>query len=215
MKIHFVLICEGSSDAPLVSQLEEVCVICGAEEASGIAPEWERLGTRVSKRVQDRLAAALALEPDANLIFVHRDSDSRDPASRRAEIADAAAALGIAPPVVAVVPVQETEAWLLLDEAAIRQVAENPRGRVALGLPTPSVVERIARPKERLAEVLVAASELSGERLKKFRKKFDAHRRTLLQRLDRNGPVSAVPAWKRMVAETGAVIRGMSADAES
>lgn len=207
MKVRFVLICEGSSDSALVSHLEAICVEHGAEEASGIAPEWERLGEKVSKRVEDRLAWIPVLEPDANLIFVHRDSDSRESAHRHAEIATAAEASGIHVPVVAVVPVQETEAWLLLDESAIRDVAGNPYGKEPLGLPTSASVERIANPKERLAQALITASERSGRKLEKFKKDFPKHRFLLLQRLDRTGPVSDVLAWQKMLEDAADALK--------
>src|SRR5690606_40429727 len=53
-------------------------------------------------------------------LFVHRDADARDPTERLTEI-DQAFKLIKSPPYVRVVPVQETEAWLLVDESAIRE----------------------------------------------------------------------------------------------
>jgi hypothetical protein len=38
-------------------------------------------------------------------------------------------------PVVCVVPVRMMEAWLLIDEMAIRRVAGNPNGRIPIELP--------------------------------------------------------------------------------
>lgn len=49
--------------------------------------------------------------------------------------------------VVPVIPGRMTEAWLRLDEAAIRRVAGNPNGRTKLGLPKLHEVESVADPK--------------------------------------------------------------------
>jgi hypothetical protein len=65
-------------------------------------------------------------------------------------------------------------------------------------LPHPQEVEEVAKPKERLKEVLVIASELSGRRLAKFRKEFSNHRRLLLQRMTSHGALSGVQSWLRL-----------------
>jgi hypothetical protein len=69
-----------------------------------------------------------------------------------------------------------TEAWLLLDETAIRRAAGNPRGQIALNLPNGAAVERLADPKEALSEALRSASELTGRRLKMLRVAERRHR---------------------------------------
>lgn len=63
-----------------------------------------------------------------------------------------------------------TEAWLLIDEQAIRQAADNPNGSVRLKLPTVLTLELLPDPKELLNELLVEASEKTGRRLEKFRR---------------------------------------------
>jgi hypothetical protein len=92
-----------------------------------------------------------------------------------------------------------TEAWLLLDEQAIRQVAGNPNGRANLGLPTFREIERVADPKARLRECLLAASDATGRRRDMVRNRFPEHRRQLLQRLDPNGPVASLKAWQALL----------------
>src|SRR4028119_872308 len=130
VEIYFLFIGEGSSDEALVPHLEDICIRAGADEVSGVAPDFARLGRKVGHDVASKLEAALLLEPTANLLFVHRDADSRDPEPRREEIERAIERHAIQVSHVCVVPVQELEAWLLLDEAEIRRVAENPNGRV-------------------------------------------------------------------------------------
>ena len=197
MRIQFVLIAEGSSDSGMIHHIELLCIHAGADEASGTAPEFSRL-SGIGTSLRDKLQAAMQLEPSANLFLLHRDADSRDSGPRHDEINDAIQANNLRTPCVAVVPVQETEAWLLLDEEAIRRVAANPKGQVPLNLPSPSSVERLANPKERLQQALVDASELTGRRLKSFKARFNTQRRTLLEQLEVGGPLERVPAWTRL-----------------
>ena len=68
------------------------------------------------------------------------------------------------------------EAWMLIDENAIRIAAGNPNGTVALRLPRLQEIENLAEPKNLLHELLRNASELTGRRLKKFSASANAHR---------------------------------------
>lgn len=201
MRVHFVLVGEGTTDDGLVPHLENLCIDLGADEVTGTTIDFRRLDQPVGHSVNAKLRAAVQLEPDANLIFIHRDADSSDSAQRYTEIATAVGAVALSQEWVGLVPVQETEAWLLLDESAIRVVARKPRGTSNLNLPTPHQVESVARPKERLQEALVTASELSGRKLVKFRRDFPEHRRILLQRLPIRGILANVPSWSRLEAE--------------
>jgi len=72
-------------------------------------------------------------------------------------------------PYVCVVPVRMSEAWLLLDEFAIRQAAGNPNGAMPLDLPPAERVEEIPNPKAVLRDILRTASGLNRRRLKTFR----------------------------------------------
>lgn len=205
MRIHFILVAEGTSDHGLVPHLQELCVLCGADEATGIAPDLGALPDPPGRQVRKCVEAAIRLEPRANLVFVHRDSDRGDPELRRQEITNAVS--GFAIKSVPVVPVRATEAWLLLDERAIRLVAENPRGRVDLKLPRPQSVHRVADPKAKLQDTLATASELSGRRLRRFRSAFPRQRRLLLERLECDR-VRQVDAWARLRNDVELAIRG-------
>lgn len=142
------------------------------------------------------------------LIFVHRDADSSDPIPRYIEVGSAAQALGCEGKVVAVVPVQELEAWLLTEEQAIREVVGRPNGRTSLNLPPVRRLEGTASPKEVLQQALLDASDRSGARLKKERGQFSNRRAALLGRLDIDGPVSQLPSWQRFVNDlNGAAAR--------
>jgi Domain of unknown function (DUF4276) len=94
----------------------------------------------------DRVAAATAeLARDCHLVCLHNDHKERD----KAEKVAARCAAGV--PVVTVVPVRETEAWLLADPAAWGQL----RGSDTRALPKrPRDVEKIADPKLVLDQVV-------------------------------------------------------------
>ena len=200
MRVHFILIAEGSSDDSLVAHLEGLCVEAGADEVTGTAPDLRRLRSPVGHTVAAKLKACLELEPQANLVLIHRDADSRDPRPRLQEIEGAVSECGLRVQWAPVVPAQETEAWLLLDQDAIRRGVGRPSGRCALGLPDPDSVEDLSNPKKCLEEALVAAAEVTGRRLVKVRGQFSSHRRQLLTRLPVGGRLSGVPSWVRMQA---------------
>lgn len=195
-------IADGPSDLPLAQHLEWLCRRKGTEVEIVRVP-GERLRTRT---VAGRLEVLLDEDPAFDMLFVHRDSEDRLPAPRFEEIQKAVNSVGFLGPVVGVVPIRMTEAWLLLDEEAIRQVAGRPNGNTPLKLPKPAHVESIADPKRLLRETLALASEASGRRLKIFQKQFGTHRSQLLERLDPEGPVRELSAWARLESDiSGAV----------
>ncbi|WP_430786807.1 hypothetical protein [Actinoplanes sp. G11-F43] len=99
-----------------------------------------------------------------------------------------------------------TEAWLLLDESAIRSVAGKPGGRTHLGLPGWREAERHADPKQLLAECLLKAAEEKGRRRDRIANRFPQNRRQLLERLDRHGPVTKLESWRRLVSDIDDIV---------
>lgn len=112
----------------------------------------------------------------SDLLFVHRDAEAQAPEERREEIRRAVLDAGITTSSVCVVPVRMTEAWLLLDERAIRIAAGNPGSRVSLSLPIQQRIENIPDPKETLFEAIRTASEHTGRRLKSLHVEKLRHR---------------------------------------
>lgn len=189
--VTFVFLREGSSDDGLIPHLRTLIIRFGADEAIGQARDYR--GTPVHK-----LNLFRAEGIPADLVFVHRDADRARPDDRRSEIFDAAAACDIVAPVVPVIPVQELEAWLLTDEQALRRIVGRPHGRAGLGLPPLAAIERTVSPKERLRDALLAASEATGRRRLQERKDFEKRRRALLERLDIDGSVRQLEAWRQL-----------------
>ncbi|MBX0329991.1 DUF4276 family protein [Oscillochloris sp. ZM17-4] len=215
MRVQFLLIGEGTTEHGLVEHLANLCIQVGATEASGSVPPFARLEVPVGHNMVLRLRAAHRLNPLANLYFVHRDADNDDPEPRHSEIMRAVAASAINLAHVAVVPIHETEAWLLTDEAAIRRVAGRPNGREPLNLPPLNRIEQTSRPKERLeAALLTAAQPLAGKRLRSFRQSMGQRRQQLIEELPLGGSLEQLAAWRRLRDDTAAAIAALRAAQE-
>lgn len=210
MIINFILVAEGTSDNALIPHLEQLCIKCGASEVSGAAIDFSRLPVRVGNGISDKLSEARRLAPEANLFFIHRDADAVDASPRLQEVEDVVTTSALDCAWIAVVPVQEIEAWLLLDEDAIRRVVSKPRGTIPLDLPNARNVEEVVNPKEYLQQILLQASEATGRRLQKCRRNFGIHRKMLLERLSADGPLYAIPSWRRMHDELCKVIAALN-----
>jgi len=206
--IRFILLCEGGSDRALTRHLEELLVSCGAPAAVGIAIALSTVRDPGGggSMLERKMGAVLAAETEYDLLFVHRDAAAAGPEARAKEIAEASANLALNVSRVPIVPVRTTEAWILLDEAAIRRVAGNPRGKQPLDLPKPSNVEHLANPKGALAMALAAASGCRGNRLRKFKNRFGQHRQILLEQLPVGGALDHVPAWTRLRQAVSALV---------
>lgn len=162
MALTLTLTTDGSSDQVLTRYIEWIA----AERLGEVV--WARPQRRssIGDPLSSRLVAAVERYP-CDLLVVHRDAE-RDPADKRfAEIEQAAEHVSC--PVVPLVPVRMTEAWLLFDEKAIRLAAGNPNGTSNLSLPPISRCSSVTNPKETLWNALKTASERTGRRLKKFR----------------------------------------------
>lgn len=200
MRIRFLLICEGSSDAALVSHIQELLIDCGASEADGIS--WYR-----GRGLGDKIRLGLQDNGSVDLLFVHRDADSAGPAARLKEIETGRAAAGHRGRWVGVIPVRMMEAWLLADEAAIRRVAGRPRGTEPLDLPAPGKLEEVADPKQMLKDALLQAGAPRGARRRqRFAADFSSFRKQLVENLPVGGPLEQVAAWARFRKEVAAVV---------
>jgi hypothetical protein len=127
-----------------------------------------------------------------DILFIHRDAEGQAPENRRTEIATAVQDFQTLH--IPVVPVRMTEAWLLIDEPAIRSAADNPNGIKNLNLPAIRNLEKIADPKRVLQEALLRACGLNAGR----RSRFDVQRRIhrVPQYLDDFSPLMALPAFQ-------------------
>jgi hypothetical protein len=208
-----LFLAEGSSDFPLADMVEVLFLDRGVE-LSLSRPDFSLLG-RVPKDVRSRVDAGLALVGgNVDLMVVHRDADNAGTALRRREIENGIRSAGVDSGIVPVVPIRMTEAWLLLDESAIRQIAGNPRGRMPLSLPAITEVERKADPRSILPRCILEAANVTGRRRDRLGNRFNQNRRQLLERLDRDGVVNQLSGWQTLVADVEAVVKRWRADAD-
>ncbi|GHJ44692.1 hypothetical protein Cs7R123_20340 [Catellatospora sp. TT07R-123] len=198
-----LFIAEGTSDLPIAEIVESIFLDFDTMVHLS-KPDFSLL-TGVKKDVGSRVSAGVQLlrGTPLDLVVVHRDADNAGYQARRDEI-DKAVSEELMAETVAVIPVRMTEAWLLLSEEEIRIVAGNPRSRKELSLPQIHEVERLADPKTTLQQCLLKAADVTGRRRDAMAKRFNQHRRQLLERLDRSGPVSALPSWRQLVRDIGA-----------
>lgn len=154
------LLCDGTSD----KRLEPILKWVIQQSAIAFATQFSthKANTRVSFPL--RIEEVLRLYPNTDLLFVHRDAEREPIVARIQEIRDAVESSGTGYPIIPVVPVRMTAAWLLFDEYAIRRAAGNPNGRTSLTLPRISTLESLPTPKEVLASLLTEASGLSAHR---------------------------------------------------
>lgn len=163
-KLAFTLLADGSSDAVL---MEPIAWLLQQHLSIPIIGTWADLGRLPTppKDLRSRIVTALDLYP-CDILFVHRDAEGEPHERRVAEIA--AASTGLASRSVPVVPVRMQEAWLLIDERALRRAAGNPNGRIEIQMPAIDRLEDIRDPKQMLHELLITASEKTGRRRQKL-----------------------------------------------
>jgi hypothetical protein len=193
------LLGEGSSDRALVQPLRW---LLGQLTPADHAVDWiDTSRLNKPKGLAARIQAALAVAP-CDLLFVHRDADKEGPEPRRSEIAEAVAGRI---PHVAVIPVRTMEAWLLIDETALRWAAGRPSGREPLELPPLARLEGLAAPKELLSQVLRTAHGGKGRRAAHFDE--SVARKRLADLIEDWSPLLTLPAFQRLEADTRSALQ--------
>jgi hypothetical protein len=130
-----------------------------------------------------------------DLLFVHRDAERVPHAERLAEIPTEGGGI------VRVVPVRMTEAWLLIDEDALRKAADDPNGRVPLDLPKPGQLESIVDPKQLLRDLIVRASGRSGRRLRHLKRDLGARIQRIAQLITDFSALDSASAFRAFETE--------------
>ena len=151
----------------------------------------------LSKRVNNTLK-----DFPCDVLFVHRDAEKMEYDFRAQEIHNELAIFEN--PYVAIVPVHMTEAWLLSNESAIREAANNPNGKEDLGVPPSNKWDKIPDPKGVLFASLKAATGLRGRRLDKFH--LDAARYRVAQLTSDFSGLAGLPAFRQLCSDIDAYI---------
>jgi hypothetical protein len=197
--VRITLVGDGTSDRCLVPIIEwihdqkflQVPVI--VQYATHLPPA--RTGLR------NRMLAAIHNHP-CDALVIHRDAERQPLAHRINEILGEAT--GLSERCVPVVPVRMTESWLLLDEKAIRQAADNPSGTQPLSIPSYKRWEKLPDPKEDLFTLLRKASGLTGRRLDRFDPYAARHRVAML--INDFTPLRQLTAFAQFEATLSAAI---------
>jgi hypothetical protein len=166
-ELRYTLVCDGSSDRALIPIL--TWLLKQLLPGILIQSQWADLRRLMPPPRQfiEKIEKSIEFYP-CDLLFIHRDAERSSYENRRTEIVKALSQIDLHHPYVCVIPVRMTEAWLLIDDQAIRQAAGNPAGQQPLPLPLIRELESLPDPKRILSEMLRNASELRGRRLKKF-----------------------------------------------
>lgn len=107
--IYAQLLREGTSDDGLESILQATLIDVGCNPDSAIIPAPYPAG---DKTISGGLNNILR-QGTPQVVFVHRDADNAGAEARQDEISQATAAITTDVPVIPVIPVKETEAWIL------------------------------------------------------------------------------------------------------
>ena len=89
-----------------------------------------------------------------------------------------------------------TEAWLLLEESAIRRAADNPNGTIPLHLPGVAALEGLVDPKKRLFDLLERAAEKTGRRKEQFRRDLPLRRQRVAELIRDFSPLHQLSAFQ-------------------
>jgi hypothetical protein len=199
--LRFTPVTDGPSDGGMLIPILEwlLRTHCGDVGINVVHADFRRCRD-VPRGLASRIAFALEAYP-CDSLFVHRDAEKDVPESRRREIRSAIEGLGarVRVPHICVIPVRMTEAWLLIDQTAIRHASGNPNGTVKLSIPPLSSLEDKPDPKQLLHELLITASELSGRRRKSFNPRDKVQR--VAQYLEDFSPLRQLSAFRDLEAE--------------
>jgi hypothetical protein len=174
---------------------------------------FDPVGVSTYHRDYENLNKLMTMQYGA-ILFLHKDADDdretdgKGPKTRRAQIQkwiDDAKASGTAlPPCIIVIPVQVTEAWLLVCEQTLRRWGRVPAGK---SLPVlPKDVERQNKAKETLKAIL---EEIGGKPLGPNAFSREKYRlwEILRQTHDGFSVLGSVPAFRQLQNDIAQVVK--------
>ena len=198
-RLRFTLIADGSSDRALVPVLTWLLRQYWGHVP--IQPEFSDLRRlrNPPRSLPQRIDRSIELYP-CDLLFVHRDAERESVEKRREEIREALerSERGRTLPTICVVPVRMQEAWLLIDESALKKAAGNPTSRQNLPMPDVRRLEDLPDPKRILGDLLREASGFRGRRLKKFNRDLSKCVQRVAQRIDDFGLLRGLAAFREL-----------------
>ena len=204
--LRFTLVADGSSDRAILPVL--VWLLRKHFGSIPIHPAFSDLRRLPSPPTElpERIAKSLDLYP-CDLLFVHRDAERESIDKREEEIRDSLSDSRIdeALPVVCVIPVRMQEAWLLIDDYALRRSAGTPDGRQPLSMPDIGKLEDLPDPKRTLHELLRQASGCRGRRLKRFVRDIGRCVHRVAEEIRDFSRLQELPAFRHMERQVVAI----------
>ena len=199
-RLRFTLVGDGSSDRALIPILtwllreywEDVPIQAEFSDLRWLPDPPKGLSQRIDKSIE--------LYP-CDLLFVHRDAEGESVEKRREEIRESLewSERGKTLPVICVIPVRMQEAWLLIDESALKMAAGNPSNHQALPMPDVRRLENLPDPKRILHDLLRQASGLQGRRrLKRFDRDLGKCVQRVTQQIDDFHPLRKLAAFRML-----------------
>lgn len=195
------LIADGSSDQVLIplltTLLGELLPDTGFQPPQWIAPMGK-------KTLAEKIDHALDTQQfQLDILFVHRDSENETPEKRMLEISKATPPHG-PHPIVCVLPVKMTEAWLLTSANVIRKAVGNPHSNVQLQLPQASKIESCDA-KSVLFAALTGAAELGTQRRRKF--KPESYRLRVAELTNDLSALREIPSFQQLEAALRSLLK--------
>ena len=203
--LRLTLVADGSSDQALLPIL--IWMLREHFGRNPIQPDFADLRRLPNppRELFERIAKSIELYP-CDLLFVHRDAEREPIEKRKREIRESLERCAVdTPPVVCVIPVRMQEAWLLIDESALRKAAGNPHGRQLLNVPDAKRLEDLPGPKQTLHDLLGKASGLGGRRLKRFNRDVGSHVHRVAEQIDDFGLLRELTAFQQVESQVVAL----------
>lgn len=199
-RLRFTLVGDGSSDRALILIL--TWLLCQHWDDVPIQSEFSDLRRLPNppRGLSRRIDKSMELYP-CDLLFVHRDAEGESVEKRLEEIRESLerSERGKTLPVICVIPVRMQEAWLLIDESALKMAAGNPSNHQALPMPDVRRLENLPDPKRILHDLLRQASGLQGRRrLKRFDRDLGKCVQRVAQQIDDFHPLRKLAAFRML-----------------
>ena len=215
-RLRITLLADGPSDRVLIPILRWLL-----HRQCGSIPIQSRFADlrflpRPSRDIAERVRQSAELFP-CDLLFVHRDAERESIGKRKQEIHEALGKSGLTspPPIVCVVPARMQEAWLLIDETALRLASGNPNGSQTLNMPKVNDLEMLPDPKQILHDLLREASGLQGRRLNRFQSKLGACVERVAERIVNFQLLRGLSAFQSLEVDLEEVVRDQGWDFNS
>lgn len=208
-KIGLALYCEGNSDEyflPILLQRTSRHIIMEGGGSDINIPPIKRIEVPKSGQGNDILTAAVRAGTEGyDILFVHKDADDAGPEKVRKNHIEPGlrkvheTTKKVCKNMVPVIPIRETEAWMLADIKILQDILDINTDAKELGLPTrPVLVEKIADPKHVLQETIRKSLERKSRRRRKINIETLYTRLAQEVRLDF---LKQVPAYKTFTGE--------------